>query len=135
MTLSLLVVLVVLGASVWFISAPLRRDPEADADAASARRRRREADRAELEAAREAKYREIRDAELDFQTGKLSRSDWSALDATLRAEAVEVLRRLDALDDAVAATPLDEDPEAPAATLPESWSSSSPSSRSSSASS
>ena len=30
------------------------------------------AERAELEAAREAKYREIRDAELDYRTGKLS---------------------------------------------------------------
>ena len=31
--------------------------------------------RAELEAAREAKYREIRDAELDYRTGKLSDDD------------------------------------------------------------
>ncbi len=36
---------------------------------------------AELEAAREAKYREIRDAELDHQTGKLSDEDFEALEA------------------------------------------------------
>jgi hypothetical protein len=49
----------------------------------------------ELEAAREAKYREIRDAELDHQTGKLSDADYEALDRTLRGEAVEILRALD----------------------------------------
>jgi hypothetical protein len=51
--------------------------------------------RAELEAAREAKYREIRDAELDFRTGKLSREDYDAIDGELRAEAIEILNRLE----------------------------------------
>jgi hypothetical protein len=50
---------------------------------------------ADLEAAREAKYREIRDAELDHSTGKLSDADFEALDKTLRAEAVEILHALD----------------------------------------
>jgi hypothetical protein len=50
---------------------------------------------AELEAAREAKYREIRDAELDHRTGKLSDADWKAVDGTLRAQAMEILRALD----------------------------------------
>jgi hypothetical protein len=49
----------------------------------------------ELEAAREAKYREIRDAELDFRTGKLSPEDYHAIDAELRAEAIEILDRLE----------------------------------------
>ena len=52
--------------------------------------------RAELEAAKEAKYREIRDAELDHEMGKLSDDDWHAVDRELRAEAIEILRRLDA---------------------------------------
>ena len=56
------------------------------------------AEHEELEAAKEAKYREIRDAELDYRTGKLSREDWKALDSALRREAIELLRRLDALD-------------------------------------
>ena len=43
-----------------------------------------EAERAELEALKEAKYREIRDAELDYRTGKLSEADWQVLDRTLR---------------------------------------------------
>jgi membrane protein implicated in regulation of membrane protease activity len=53
--------------------------------------------RAELEAAKEAKYREIRDAELDHEMGKLSDDDWHAVDRELRAEAIEILRRLDSL--------------------------------------
>jgi hypothetical protein len=52
-------------------------------------------ERAELEAQREAKYREIRDAELDFRTGKLSRDDHAAIDATLRSEALEILDGLE----------------------------------------
>ena len=50
---------------------------------------------AELEAARDAKYREIRDAELDRRTGKLSRDDYEAVDRALRAEAVKILKALD----------------------------------------
>jgi len=52
----------------------------------------------ELEAAKEAKYREIRDAQLDFEMGKLSKDDHRAVDRELRAEAIEILRRIDALE-------------------------------------
>jgi membrane protein implicated in regulation of membrane protease activity len=52
----------------------------------------------ELQAAKEAKYREIRDAELDHRMGKLSREDWRAVDRDLRGEAIEILRELDALE-------------------------------------
>ena len=86
-----LLVLAVLVAAVALISAPLRRG-----DAAAARDD-DEGDLAALEAAREAKYREIRDAELDHRTGKLSDADWRAQDRALRAEAVDILRRLDEL--------------------------------------
>ena len=34
---------------------------------------------------------------MDFRTGKLSEADFRALDRQLRAEAVEILRELDAL--------------------------------------
>jgi hypothetical protein len=54
--------------------------------------------KAELEAAKEAKYREIRDAELDRGMGKLSAEDHRAVDRQLRAEAIEILRALDALE-------------------------------------
>jgi hypothetical protein len=53
---------------------------------------------AELEAAKEAKYREIRDAELDHRMGKLSREDWRAVDTELRAEAIAILSELDRLE-------------------------------------
>ena len=85
--LQFLLVLAVLGAAVCVIAGPLRRPPD----------ERDPEDRGEaaLEAAKEAKYREIRDAELDRRTGELSEEDWRGLDAQLRAEAVEILRRLD----------------------------------------
>lgn len=53
--------------------------------------------RADLEAAKIAKYREIRDTELDHATGKLSDADWRPIDARLRAEAVRILDELDGL--------------------------------------
>jgi hypothetical protein len=52
----------------------------------------------ELRAAKEAKYREIRDAELDHRMGKLSQEDWRAVDRDLRGEAIEILQELDALE-------------------------------------
>jgi membrane protein implicated in regulation of membrane protease activity len=52
----------------------------------------------ELQAAKEAKYREIRDAELDHRMGKVSREDWRAVDRDLRGEAIEILRELDRLE-------------------------------------
>ena len=53
--------------------------------------------RATLEAAKEAKYREIRDAELDHRMGKLSEADWRATDRELRAQAIEILKAIDEL--------------------------------------
>jgi type II secretory pathway pseudopilin PulG len=89
--MEVVVVLVVLAFAVALIAGPLRRGrAEAEETAESA-------ERAELEAAKEAKYREIREAELDYRTGKLSEADWRMLDSALRAEAIELLRRLDAL--------------------------------------
>jgi cytochrome c-type biogenesis protein CcmF len=57
----------------------------------SRRPRRGPAADSELEALKEAKYREIRDAELDHVAGKLSDEDFALLDAELRREAVEIL--------------------------------------------
>ena len=53
--------------------------------------------RAALEAAKETKYRDIRDAELDYRMGKLSEEDWRATDRELRAQAIEILHELDNL--------------------------------------
>ncbi len=51
--------------------------------------------RTETDALKEAKYREIRDAELDHAAGKLSDEDYAVLDAELRKEAVEMLDELE----------------------------------------
>ena len=83
-----LVVLTLVVAAV--LSVPLRRRGEEE--------RRDETRLAELQAAKEAKYREIRDAELDREMGKLSRDDWRAVDRDLRGEAIEILRELDRLE-------------------------------------
>jgi hypothetical protein len=84
-----LIVVVLLAVVVVVVSAPVRRGAAAIEDEHGAVRR------ADLEAAKEAKYREIRDAELDYRTGKLSEADWRAIDRELRAEAMELLRAID----------------------------------------
>jgi Zn-dependent protease with chaperone function len=94
---ALLAVFAALAAVVVIVGAPLRaawgREGEAAADRAAADRI------AELEARKEAKYREIRDAEMDLRTGKLSEEDHRVLDRQLRAEAIEVLHALDEAGD------------------------------------
>ena len=80
-----LVVLALVVAAVAF--GPLRSGAAPD--------RTEDEKRATLEAAKEAKYHEIRDAELDHQMGKMSEADWRATDRELRAEAVEILKALD----------------------------------------
>lgn len=80
-------VLLILFLVVLFVSGPLRHTRRPDTGPS--------VELAELEAVREAKYRELRDAELDYRTGKLSDSDYQALDGSLRAEAIEILGRID----------------------------------------
>lgn len=84
--------LVLAAVVAYVVSAPLRGGRE------RAREAEETAEHAEWAAARDAKYREIRDAELDYRTGKLSLADWKAQDRVLRAEAIAILRRLDALE-------------------------------------
>lgn len=85
-----LAALVLAAVVALVVTGPLRRgDAQARAE---------EDRRAALEAAKEQKYRDIRDAELDYRMGKLSEPDWREADRELRAEAIEVLRQLDALD-------------------------------------
>lgn len=102
--------LVLIALVVLVVGAPLRRARRVGDSGSAARTRAGHLSqpgdapvsppayaRDELEAAREAKYREIRDAELDYRTGKLSREDYEAIDADLRAEAIEILNRLERL--------------------------------------
>jgi hypothetical protein len=89
--LAIIGVLVAAGAAGWAIAAPLRGGRAEAEDAVY------QAQLEDLEAAKEARYREIREAEMDFRTGKLSEADYKVIDRQLRGEAVELLRRLDAL--------------------------------------
>jgi len=85
--LALLVLAAIVAAVLWL---PLRRR--------GVEERREETMLGELTAAKEAKYREIRDAELDHRMGKLSEPDWRGLDRELRGEAIEILQALDRLE-------------------------------------
>jgi hypothetical protein len=89
MEIVLALAIVVLVAYV--VSGPLRGRDHAAAEDPN------EAELAELEARKRAKYREIRDAEADHATGKLSDQDFGRLDAELRTEAVAILKRMDRL--------------------------------------
>lgn len=92
--MEVVIAIVVLAAVAWFVSVPLRaRGGEGEAGDEL-----EDPERAELEARKLAKYREIRDAELDHRQGKLSEADWRRQDAELRREAIEILREIDALE-------------------------------------
>ena len=83
------------------IGAPIYRafgsqaDGVSDEEAGAVESDPREVERA---AEREAKLREIREAELDWRTGKLSEDDWRLLDSRLRAEAAELLKDSPSMD-------------------------------------
>jgi hypothetical protein len=96
--------LVLLAVVVLVVSAPLRAARSHGDDLSP--------ESGQLEAEREAKYREIRDAELDYRTGKLSRKDYDAVDGALRAEAIEILNRLG--ESKKASEPYDADADADA---------------------
>ncbi len=70
-----------------FVIVPLRR-PRQEAGEEDPRI-------ADLETRKEAKYREIRDTQLDHAAGKLSDEDFQRQDAELRREAVEILNQLE----------------------------------------
>jgi hypothetical protein len=82
--MELLLTAILLGAVVIVIAGPLRPGRHPQTGGPSARRA--------IEIAKDAKYREILDAELDFQTGKLSEPDYRDVDRQLRVEASELLR-------------------------------------------
>jgi hypothetical protein len=82
-----LVLALVVAFVVWL---PLRSGPAVD--------QREDERRAALEAAKEAKYREIRDAELDYRMGKLTDADYRTTDRELRGQAIVILRELEELE-------------------------------------
>ncbi|MDX6582590.1 MAG: hypothetical protein QOI10_1774 [Solirubrobacterales bacterium] len=87
--MELVLALIILALLAAFVIAPLRRHGGEEPAPAE------NPELADLEARKEALYRQIRDAELDREQGKLSAADWERLDAELRREAIAVLKRID----------------------------------------
>ena len=98
-----LIVVVILAVVVFVLTGPLRAHGGLEAQAPEElAKTAQENELAELEAERDAKYREIRDADLDHRTGKLSDEDFEAIDRSLRTEAIEILHALDKAEGAQA---------------------------------
>ena len=96
--MEVLIAIVIVAAVAAFVSVPLRRargEHEVE-DAAH------EAVVADLEARKQAKYREIRDTELDRAAGKLSEEEFERQDSELRAEAIAILKEIDAVSKSAA---------------------------------
>ena len=87
--LSLVGLWILLGA-VWLAVWPLFARSGSPAPEA-------EVELAELEAEKGRLLAEIHELELDYETGKLSDEDHAAIEARLKARAVEVMRRIDLL--------------------------------------
>lgn len=91
--MELLLALVLLVLLAAFVAAPLRRARGAAGESGVGEDPRQ----ADLEARKEALYRQIRDAELDHAQGKLSDADFTRLDAELRRDAIATLKEIDEL--------------------------------------
>jgi len=81
--LVLAVVALVLSPLVRGLEAPLTDGPD------------RLAALRELHALRDVAYETLRDLEFDFQSGKISEADYKELGDRYRAEAVDIVRRID----------------------------------------
>jgi hypothetical protein len=89
--MELLIAVALIALVAAFVAAPLRRSSAAvDGEG-------EDPEIADLEIRKQAKYREIRDAEADHAAGKLSDADFERLNGELRREAVEILKRIDRL--------------------------------------
>ena len=90
--MELVLIAVILVVLAVFVTAPLRRAAGfADGEDEDPRI-------VDLEARKQAKYREIRDAELDREAGKIDEQEWRRQDAELRREAIGLLKRLEELE-------------------------------------
>lgn len=91
--MEVLLTAIILAAVVLFVLAPLWRGPSEQSskeDDDSLRI-------AKLQAAKEDKLSEIREAEMDFRSRKLSETDYRAIDSQLRGEALALIMQLDEL--------------------------------------
>jgi hypothetical protein len=92
-----LIAAMLVAAVAAFVLAPLRGPGSGTAPAERAAAE-LEAELADLEVRKQARYREIRDTELDHAAGKLDDDDFARQDAELRADAIAILKRIDELE-------------------------------------
>lgn len=90
--MEVLIAIVIVALVAMFVLAPFRPATDGGAEVVATD----DPVLADLEARKQAKYREIRDTEMDHAQGKLSDPDFRQQDAELRAEAIEILKRIDA---------------------------------------
>ena len=88
--MELLIAIVIVSVVAAWVTMPLRREE------AALERGLEDPVLADLEARKQAKYREIRDSELDHAQGKLGDEEFARQDAELRQEAIEILKEIDA---------------------------------------
>lgn len=89
--MEVLIAVVIVALVALFVLAPLRGADRGGAEVVATE----DPVLADLEARKQAKYREIRDTEMDRAQGKLSERDFRRQDAELRAEAIEILKLVD----------------------------------------
>ncbi|MFN8151154.1 MAG: hypothetical protein U0R24_08520 [Solirubrobacterales bacterium] len=89
--MELLIAIVIVSVVAAWVTMPLRRDE------AALERGLEDPVLADLEARKQAKYREIRDSELDHAQGKLGDEEFARQDAELRREAIAILKEIDAV--------------------------------------
>lgn len=88
MVLQVLLTLVMVSVVVTFLAWPVIRGVDEQVV---------DSDRRELEDAKQSKYREIKDAELEFKAGRMTEDQWRETDRELRNEAMLILREIDTL--------------------------------------
>ena len=88
MILEILLTIVMISGVVTFLAWPILKGVD---------ERVVDSVRAELEDAKQAKYREIKDAELEHKAGRMTEEQWQLTDRELRREALQILAKIDTL--------------------------------------
>lgn len=96
MTIPLLVAAALVAACVVFVAEPYLREPDPASDTLESLDR-RQAHRMELAEERDRALMALRELEDDHRAGRMSDADYRAQVGTLRREAAQALRALDAV--------------------------------------
>lgn len=96
MSAGILLSLVVAAISGYFVLAPLFRADAAEAERISAAI----SEERDLQSRREMLMGALKDLEDDRATGKIDRKDYTQMKTELSTETIEIMKQLDALDEA-----------------------------------